>query len=187
MASFTTNSDQNNSYWSIGSNGFQYAPAYNFGNSLGSTGSFDATGGGFLDSLADMGNSIWDRMNKTIGSGENATTGLQLGLNTGLGLLGLWNQNQQWKDQLAEARKQFNFSKSLSQANFMNQGSNFLNQSLFQLEGLKAFNPNAGAERAQNLTAAANQLNNAAQNIGINNAFSEQQNAIAKYNTLAGK
>lgn len=183
MASFT-NTPQNNSYYSIGLNGFQVNPGY--GNSyIASPGIEEEEGLGTR--LFSLGKDIWNGLNTTIGSGENATTGLQLGLNTGLGLLGLWNQNKQWKDQLAEARKQFNFSKSLSQSNFMNQGTNFLNQSLFQLEGLKAFNPNAGAERAQNLTAAANQLNNAAQNIGINNAFSEQQNAIAKYNTLAGK
>ena len=183
MASFT-NTPQNNSYYSIGSNGFQVNPGY--GNSyIAPPGIEEEEGLGTR--LFSLGKDIWNGLNTTIGSGENATTGLQLGLNTGLGLLGLWNQNKQWKDQLAEARKQFNFSKSLSQSNFMNQGTNFLNQSLFQLEGLKAFNPNAGAERAQNLTAAANQLNNAAQNIGINNAFSEQQNAIAKYNPLAGK
>lgn len=123
---------------------------------------------------------------KTRGQGDNATTFAQLGLNTGLGLLGLWNQNKQWDDQLEEARRQFNFSKSMSQSNFMNQGTNFLNQSLFQLEGLNAFNPNAGAERAANLAAAANQLSNAANNIGLSNAFKDQQNAISKYNTLAG-
>ncbi len=124
---------------------------------------------------------------KTIGQGENATTPAQIGLNAGLGLLGLWNQNKQWEDQLEEARKQFAFSKSMSQSNFMNQGTNFLNQSLFQLEGLNAFNPNAGAERAQNLNAAVEQLNNAASNIGLNGAFNSQKNALEKYNVLAGK
>ena len=124
---------------------------------------------------------------KTIGQGKNATTPAQIGLNAGLGLLGLWNQNKQWEDQLEEARKQFAFSKSMSQSNFMNQGTNFLNQSLFQLEGLNAFNPNAGAERAQNLNAAVEQLNNAASNIGLNGAFNSQKNALEKYNVLAGK
>lgn len=124
---------------------------------------------------------------ETIGQGKNATTRAQLGLNAGLGLLGLWNQNKQWEDQLEEARKQFAFSKSMSQSNFMNQGTNFLNQSLFQLEGLNAFNPNAGAERAQNLNAAVEQLNNAASNIGLNGAFNSQKNALEKYNVLAGK
>ena len=57
----------------------------------------------------------------------------------------------------------------------------------FCLNSKNAFNPNAGAERAQNLNAAVEQLNNAASNIGLNGAFNSQKNALEKYNVLAGK
>lgn len=140
----------------------------------------------WLGSLASIGNGIKNFLGTQIGTGDNATTYGQLGLTGLLGGYSLWNQNKQYEEQLEEARKQFEFSKGLSQANFMNQGTNFLNQSLFQLEGLNAFNPDAGAERAANLNAAVNQLNSAANRIGLGNAFSEQQNALQKYNQLAG-
>lgn len=123
-----------------------------------------------------------------MGSGDNAVTPAQLGITGGLGLLGIMNQRKQFGAQLEQARKQFEFSKGLSQANFATQGTNFLNQGLFQLEGLKAFNPNAGAERAQNLNAAVNKLNAAGSRIGMgNNTFQDQQNAISKYNQLQGR
>lgn len=195
MAYYNSNGGINldNAYTMSGLNANGEGPSWwdNIGASLSSMGrgildffGFGGSDGTGTSPSNPSGNKSW--WTTPIGQGDNATTPLQLGLNTGLGLLGLWNQNKQWDDQLEEARRQFNFSKSMSQSNFMNQGTNFLNQSLFQLEGLNAFNPNAGAERAANLTAAANQLSNAANNIGLNNAFKDQQNAISKYNTLAG-
>lgn len=116
-----------------------------------------------------------------IGSGDKAQSLGQMGL----GLFGALQQQKAFNAQLAEARRQFEFSKGMSQANFMNQGTNYLNQGLFQLESLNAFNPNAGAERAANLNAAVNQLNQAGSKIGLgSNAFQSQADALAKYNTL---
>lgn len=121
----------------------------------------------------------------TMFNGGKDSWGYQLGT-LGLGLYGLLQNNNALQDQLDEARRQFDFSKNVSRANFTTSGTNFLNQGLFQLEGLKAFNPTAAAERASNFTAAANQLNNAGSLIGMNNAFGEQINALDKYNQLAG-
>lgn len=118
--------------------------------------------------------------------GGKDSLGWQLG-SLGLGLYGLFQNQSAMDDQLEEARKQFAYSQNMSRANFTNTGTNFLNQGLFQLEGLKAFNPTAAAERAENFTAAANQLNNAGNLIGLNNAFSQQINALDKYNQLANK
>lgn len=132
----------------------------------------------FSNSLAGIGNSLlgW------LGQGNNATDLLKYGLAG----IGIWNQNKNYEDQLEEARRQFQFAQGNTRANFMNQGTNFLNQSLFQLEALNAFNPNASAERAANLGAAVNQLNKAGSLIGLgDNAFESQANAIAKYNELA--
>lgn len=129
----------------------------------------------------------WDRATTVMGQGDNATTPLQLGTQLGLGAWGIYNQNKNFKKQLEAARQQFEFNKGYSQANFMNQGTNYINQGLFQLEGLNAFNPNAGAERAQNFNAGVDQMNAAGARIGLgNNAFQPQQNQLAKYNTLAG-
>lgn len=142
---------------------------------------------GLGDYISNLGSSLFNVLQTPFGTGDNATTLGQLGLTGLLGGYSIFNSNRQFEDQLKEARRQFEFSKGLSQANFMNQGTNFLNQSLFQLEGLNAFNPNAGAERASNLNAAVNQLNSAASKIGLgNNAFQDQQNAISKYNQLVG-
>lgn len=145
--------------------------------------------GGIGADLANLGQSLWNAgssafnwLTSPIGTGENATNPLQLGLAG----FSLYNQNQNLQDQLEEARRQFAFSQGNTRANFMNQGTNFLNQSLFQLEALNAFNPEASAERAANLGAAVNQLNKAGSYIGLgNNAFESQANAIAKYNQLA--
>lgn len=135
---------------------------------------------GFTDYLGAAGSALGNLFN-----GGKDSLGYQLGT-LGLGLYGLFQNNNSLQDQLDEARRQFDFSKNVSRANFTTSGTNFLNQGLFQLEGLKAFNPTAAAERASNFTAAANQLNNAGSLIGMNNAFGEQINAIDKYNQLVG-
>ena len=117
-----------------------------------------------------------------VGSGDNASSPIQWGL-TGLGLL---QQKKQFDKQLEEARRQFAFSKGNTQANFMNQGTNFINQGLWQVEALNAFNPGAAAERAQNLNSAINQMNNAGSRIELGgNTFADQQNALKKYSQLA--
>lgn len=115
--------------------------------------------------------------------GGKDSLGWQLG-SLGLGLYGLLNQKNAQEQALEEARKQFAYSQNVNRANFTTQGTNFLNQGLFQLEGLTAFNPNAGAERANNLLAGANQLGNAANLIGANGTFDQQINAIDKYTQL---
>ena len=120
-----------------------------------------------------------------MGSGDNAQSAGQLGLGLASTLYGGYLQKKINKDQLAEARKQFEFSKANTQANFMNQGTNFINQGLWQIEALNAFNPTAAAERAQNFNSAVNQMNTAANSIGLNNAFSQQQNSLQKYTQLA--
>lgn len=154
------------------------------------TGSGSSMGGGIDFSFGNLKNTLgnwWDRATTVMGQGDNATTPLQLGTQLGLGAWGIYNQNKNFKKQLEAARQQFEFNKGYSQANFMNQGTNYINQGLFQLEGLNAFNPNAGAERAQNFNAGVDQMNAAGARIGLgNNAFQPQQNQLAKYNTLAG-
>lgn len=117
-----------------------------------------------------------------IGEGKNAASPLQLGL-TGFGL---WQQNQQFGAQLDEARKQYEYQKALTGANFQNQATNWGNQSLFQAQGLAGFNPEAGAQRVADLNAAFNQINAAGNRIGVNNVVGEQQNALQKYNKLVG-
>lgn len=124
---------------------------------------------------------FWNGLTGVRGSGDNAMSDLQIGL-AGLGLL---QQKKNQAAQLAEARRQFEFNKGVTQGNFLNQGTNYLNNSLWQLQSLAAFNPKAGAQRASDLTTAVNQLNQAGSLIGLgNNAFQEQANAISKYNTL---
>ena len=121
-----------------------------------------------------------------MGSGDNAQSAGQLGLGLASTLYGGYLQKKINKDQLAEARKQFEFSKANTQANFMNQGTNFINQGLWQVEALNAFNPGAAAERAQNLNSAINQMNNAGSRIELGgNTFADQQNALKKYSQLA--
>lgn len=140
---------------------------------------FDSFSADPIAGLSSLGS--W--LSTPIGSGENASSPLQLGV-AGLGLL---QQQRAFEDQLEEARNQFNFQKGVTQGNFLNQGANFLNQGLFQLESLNAFNPNAGAERAANLNAAVNTLNDAASRLQLgNNAFAQQQNQLQKYNSLLG-
>lgn len=117
-----------------------------------------------------------------LGSGDNAKSLAQMGLE-GYGIL---QMKDAFGKQLDLARNQLNYQKDLTRGNFLNNGANYLNQGLFQLEALNAFNPQAGAERAQNFGAAVNTMNQAGAKIGLgNNAFAEQKNAIAKYNTLA--
>lgn len=137
------------------------------------------------DPLNFLGNALkdgWDWFTTTKGSGDNASAPVQWSL-TGLGLL----QQMRHDRQLEEvARKQLAFSKGNTQANFMNQGTNFINQGLWQVEALNAFNPGAAAERAQNLNSAINQMNNAGSRIELGgNTFADQQNALKKYSQLA--
>lgn len=132
-----------------------------------------------LSSLSSLGN--W--LITPTGTGENAASPLQMGL-MGLGLV---QQQNSFEDQLEEARKQFEYQRGVTQGNFLNNGANFLNQGLFQLESLNAFNPNAGAERAANLNSTINTMNQAASKLQLgNNAFAEQQNQLKKYNSLLG-
>lgn len=129
-----------------------------------------------------LGGKIFNGLTTPIGSGENASSALQMGL-AGLGIL---QQKKSFEQQLAEARRQFAFSKGNTQANLMNQGTNFINQGLWQVEALNGFNPNAAAERAQNFGAAVNQMNDAASKIELGpNTFGQQQNALQKYTQLA--
>ena len=117
-----------------------------------------------------------------MGEGKNAASPLQLGLAG----FGLWQQNQQFGKQLEEARKQYEYQKALTGANFQNQATNWGNQSLFQAQSLAGFNPEAGAQRVADLNAAFNQINSAGNRIGVNNVVGEQQNALQKYNKLVG-
>lgn len=138
--------------------------------------------GGALGTFTGALKNGWDWFTTPRGSGDNASAPVQWGL-TGLGLL---QQKKQFDRQLEEARKQFAFSKGNTQANFMNQGTNFINQGLWQVEALNAFNPGAAAERAQNLNSAINQMNNAGSRIELGgNTFADQQNALKKYSQLA--
>ena len=133
------------------------------------------------DPLKFLGNGLKEIFTP-IGSGDNAQSAGQLSL-IGLGLL---QQKKLFDKQLEEARRQFAFSKGNTQANFMNQGTNFINQGLWQVEALNAFNPGAAAERAQNLNSAINQMNNAGSRIELGgNTFADQQNALKKYSQLA--
>ena len=152
----------------------------NSGMVQGNTSPSNAGGGGNGTTLSG----VWNWLTKPIGSGDNTTTALQLGATGILGGLGLMNQRKQFNASLDQARKQFEFSKGLSQANFINQGTNYLNQGLFQLEGLNAFNPEAAKERASNFNAAFIQMNDAASKIGLNGSFNQQQNQLSKYNQL---
>ena len=133
------------------------------------------------DPLKFLGNGLKDIFTP-IGSGDNAQSAGQLSL-IGLGLL----QQMKHDRQLEEvARKQLAFTKGNTQANFMNQGTNFINQGLWQVEALNAFNPGAAAERAQNLNSAINQMTNAGSRIELGgNTFADQQNALKKYSQLA--
>ena len=133
------------------------------------------------DPLTFLGNGLKSFFTP-IGSGDNASAPAHWSL-TGLGLL----QQMKHDRQLEEvARKQLAFSKGNTQANFMNQGTNFINQGLWQVEALNAFNPGAAAERAQNLNSAINQMNNAGSRIELgSNTFADQQNALKKYSQLS--
>lgn len=131
-------------------------------------------------SLDSAGTSLSNILTKPFGTGKNATTYGQLGLNA----LGMIQNQRNMNKALEEARAQFNWQKDLSRSNFQNQGTNYLNQSLWQLQSLNAFDPSAGAKRASDLSAGVSQLNDAANRIGIGGAFQQQADAIAKYNTL---
>ena len=133
------------------------------------------------DPLNFLGNGLsWSF--SPLGSGENAMAPAQIGL-TGLGLL---QRQKQFNQQLNEARRQFAFSKGNTQANFMNQGTNYINQGLFQLEGLRAFNPEAAVRQAENFGAAVDQLNQAGSRLELgDHIFAPQQNALQKYSQLA--
>lgn len=147
------------------------------------SGALSAIGNEFSNPISGL-SSLGNWLTTPTGTGENAASPFQLGL---MGL-GLWQQQNNFEDQLEEARKQFNFQKGVTQGNFLNNGANFLNQGLFQLESLNAFNPTAGAERAANLNAAVNTMNQAASKLQLGDtAFAEQQNALQKYNSLLGK
>ena len=148
-------------------------PSYNFSlNSL-------------LNDPSSWFSNNWKAFTTPNGSGDNAQSDAQLGLGLASSLYGGYLQQKMGNKQLEEAKRQFDFSKAHTQANFMNQGTNFINQGLWQIEALNAFNPNAAAERAQNFNSAVNQMNTAAQGIGLNNAFGQQQNSLQKYTQLA--
>lgn len=136
--------------------------------SSGSTGS-----GNYLDRFTN-----W--LSSPFGSGKDATTWGQVGL----GALSMIQNQRNMNKALAEARDQFNWQKDITRSNFQNQGTNFLNQSLWQLQSLNDFNPNSASQRASDLSAGVSQLNSAADRIGIGGAFNQQADAIAKYNTL---
>lgn len=133
------------------------------------------------DPLTFLGNGLKSFFTP-IGSGDNASSPGQWSL-FGLGLL---QQKKMFDKQQEEVSKQAAFSKGNTQANFINQGTNFINQGLWQVEALNAFNPGAAAERAQNLNSAINQMNNAGSRIELgSNTFADQQNALKKYSQLA--
>lgn len=115
-----------------------------------------------------------------IGEGDNAMSLAQLGM----GLYSAVQQSNQFQQQLEEARKQYEYQKNNSAANFQNQATNWGNQALFHLQSLYDFNQQAGMNRASDLNAAFNQVNAAGNRINVNNVVGEQQNQIQKYNKL---
>lgn len=115
-----------------------------------------------------------------MGEGKNAASPLQLGM-TGLGL---FMQNKQAGEQLEEARRQFDYQKALTGANFQNQATGWGDKALFHTLAAQGFSQNLGNQVAANYNAGFNQLNAAGNRIGINNVVGEQQNQLQKYNTL---
>lgn len=130
-----------------------------------------------LSGLSDLGKWVVN----PLGIGKNAMSPLQIGL-TGYAL---YNQNKNNQEQLKLAREQMALDKANMQSNFLNSGTNWMNQNLFQTQGLSAFNQNAGALRAEDIQSGLNQLNQAGSLIGLgDNAFASQAEALKKYNSL---
>lgn len=124
---------------------------------------------------------LWGNLTSPIGSGNNATTGLQLGLGVVNSLTNLRNFNKSFR----LAKDQLNFQKDYAGTNFVTNGTNWMNQNLAQVQGLNDFNAGAGAERAANVQAGLNQLNEAGAKLGLgNNVFGSQSEALKKYNSL---
>lgn len=115
-----------------------------------------------------------------MGEGKNAASPLQLGMSG----LGLFMQNKQAAEQLDEARRQFDYQKALTGANFQNQATGWGDKALFHTLAAQGFSQNLGNQVAANYNAGFNQLNAAGNRIGINNVVGEQQNQLQKYNTL---
>lgn len=126
------------------------------------------TGGG------GTGSSWWDWF--TQGTGKNSNWG-ELA-NIGLGLVSLLNSNSQWEDQYDLALQQLAYQKALSNANFNSAGTSYLDDQLFKLQSLYAFNNSAGDTRASTLYNTASQLQSAADSLGAT-GFSDQIQSIA--------
>lgn len=143
--------------------------------------SWDDTKGALNNYVISPLSDLVDFVGKNRGSAENPYSYGSLALE-GFGLL---QKQNMFKDQMAEARRQFAQQKAFGQSNFLTQGTNFLNQSAYQLQAMDAFNPQEAAKRAQDLGLAIDNMNQAGSMIGLgNNAFGNYKNNLEKYNTL---
>ncbi len=142
---------------------------------------------GFGSSLKTIGNGLQGFLGTQLGSGDNATTYGQLGL----GLIGgLYNNRQQRKAldrQLDFGYAQLGQNRAFGQSNWMDQLQNRSELSAMQLQGLAGFNPEAAAERANNLSTLTAGIDRAGANIGVNNAAESSgwNNVLRRYNALA--
>lgn len=113
-----------------------------------------------------------------LGEGKNA---MSLG-EMGLSLWSLKANQDQFERQLEEARKQYEYQKNLTGANFQTQATGSADQALWNLQRLAAFNSNAAMERGSDLNQAFNQIIDAGNRIGVNNVIGgQQQQLINKY------
>lgn len=115
-----------------------------------------------------------------IGEGKNAMSLAQMGL----GLYAAMQQNAQFKAQLEEARKQHEYHKALTGANFQTQATGVGDRALHHALTAKGFSEEFGNQVAANYNAGLAQLNDAGNRIGINNVVGKQQDQLRKYNAL---
>jgi len=138
--------------------------------------------GSFLDYLGNGVGKAWNFFTTPIGTGDNATTPLQMFAPAVLGGIGLINQNKYNKAVLANAQQAVENQWKLGQYNAQQQGIAFGNNLLSRNMGMSAFNPEAGKELAQNSLASFDQLAQAGQRIGLNpNDYSIQRNRLQTY------
>lgn len=164
--------------WVNNSNtGYSYTPL----DMSGWTSSPQSFGSSYYDSITSGLGNLWDWGNSTIGSGQNAMSGFGLAFK---GLEALANYQNQ-KKALKLAKEQLAQNKAVSKANFLNQGTDWLNQNLWQVQALEGWDKGAGAERAANVLSGLNQLNQAGSTLGMgDNAFGSQAEALKKYQNL---
>lgn len=131
----------------------------------------------FLSSFGGLAKDFGNQMTTSIGSGDNATTPLQIGV--GLGAIGLNYLNQQ--KQLKFAKQQAEQNMNAMRTNQLAQGANNLNQDLFQVQALYGQDKNQGMQRAGDVQSKIDTMNTAGSQIGLNNSFANQANALSKY------